>query len=123
MRYRFNPNLRIYFLAKDTRKGGEQESAEIGPSLDFHTKTLSELTEITKFDLDKSKSQVLLFSVGYRYLPYPNASETIRFEPYFGVDVPARERFLISDGNRADLDWSNGRLSWHYRNRVSVERP
>jgi hypothetical protein len=51
---------------------------EIGPSLDFHIKGLSELAEITKFDLDKSKSQVLLFSVGYRYLPYPNAPPTNR---------------------------------------------
>jgi len=39
--YRFHPNIRIYFQAKDTREGGEQNSAEIGPSLDFHIKGLS----------------------------------------------------------------------------------
>ena len=108
--YRFNPNLRIYFQAKDTREGGEQNSAEIGPSLDFHIKVLSELAEIAKFDLDESKSQLLLFSVGYRYLPYPNAPPTNRFEPYFVVNVPARGRLFISDRNRADLDWSNGKF-------------
>ena len=108
--YRFNPNLRIYFQAKDTREGGEQNSAEIGPSLDFHIKVLSELAEIAKFDLDGSKSQLLLFSVGYRYLPYPNAPPTNRFEPYFVVNVPARGRLFISDRNRADLDWSNGKF-------------
>jgi len=43
--------------------------------------------------------------------------------PYFVVNIPARGRFFISDRNRADLDWSAGKLSWHYRNRVSVERP
>ena len=33
--YRFNPNLRIYFQAKDTREGGEQNSAEIDPVSTF----------------------------------------------------------------------------------------
>jgi len=37
---------------------------EIGPSLDFHIKGLSELAEITKFDLDN------------------------RFVPYFVVNIP-----------------------------------
>jgi len=106
-----------------TREGGEQNSAEIGPILDFHIKSLSALAEITKFDLDKSKSQMLLFSVGYRYLPYPNAPPTNRFEPYFVLNVPARGRLFISDRNRADLDWSNGKFSWHYRHRIYVERP
>jgi hypothetical protein len=121
--YRFNPNVRMYFQAKDTREGGEQNSGEIGPSLDFHIKKLSELAEITKSDLDESKSQLLLFAVGYRYLPYSNAPPTNRFEPYFVVNVPFRGKLFVSDRNRADLDWSNGKFSWHYRNRVSVERP
>src|SRR5262249_39272022 len=104
--YRFNPNLRVYFQVKDAREGGEQNSAEIGPSLDFHVKKLSELANITAYDLDKAKSQILLFSVGYRYLPYPDAPPTNRFEPYFVVNVPARGRLFISDRNRADLDWT-----------------
>jgi hypothetical protein len=56
--YRFDPNLRVYFQAKDTREGGAQNTAEIGPSLDFHVKSLQKLREITAFDLDKSKSQL-----------------------------------------------------------------
>src|SRR6516162_9895707 len=61
--YRFNPNVRVFFQAKDTREGGDSTTAEIGPSLDFHLKELSQLSDITTFDLDKSKSQLLLFSV------------------------------------------------------------
>jgi hypothetical protein len=29
---------------------------------------------------------------------------------------------LISDRNRADLDWSSGSFAWRYRNRVTLER-
>ena len=121
--YKFDPNFRVYVQVKETREGGAPTTAEIGPSLDFHVKKLSELSDITAFDLDKSKSQVLLFSVGYRYLPYPNAPPTNRFEPYVTIHLPSPGRLLISDRNRADLDWSSGRFSWHYRNKVSVERP
>jgi len=39
------------------------------------------------------------------------------------IHLPSPGRFLISDRNRADLDWSRDEFSWHYRNRVSVERP
>jgi hypothetical protein len=43
---KFNPNLRVYFQAKDTLEGGEQNWAEIGPSLAFHIKKRSDLTDI-----------------------------------------------------------------------------
>jgi len=39
------------------------------------------------------------------------------------IHLPSPGRLLISDRNRADFDWSSGRFSWHYRNKVSVERP
>jgi len=121
--YRFDPNWRVYFQAKDTREGGSQDTAEIGPSLDFHLKSLEKLREITAYDLDESKKHILLFSVGYRYLPTPNEPPTNRFEPYFIVHLPAPGQILLSDRNRADLDWRSGNFSWHYRNRIDVERP
>lgn len=98
--YRFNPNLSVDFQAKDTREGGEPTSAEIGPSLDFHVKWLQKLVEITTYDLDKSKSHLLLFSVGYRYLPYPSAPPTNRFEPYVAIHIPTKGKLLVSDRNR-----------------------
>ncbi|HEX8895280.1 MAG TPA: DUF2490 domain-containing protein, partial [Terriglobales bacterium] len=97
--------------------------AEIGPSLDFHLMSMEQLRDITAFDLDKAKSHVLLFSVGYRYLPTPGEPPTNRFEPYVIVHLPAPGRILLSDRNRADLDWKSGNFSWHYRNRIDVEGP
>jgi len=119
--YRLDPNFRVYFQAKETREGGAPTTAEIGPSLDFHLMSMQPLSEITAFDLDKAKSHVLLFSVGYRYLPTPGEPPTNRMEPYVIVHLPAPGRILLSDRNRADLDWKSGNFSWHYRNRVDVE--
>ena len=31
-------------------------------------------------------------------------------------------RILLSDRNRADLDWSKDQLNWRYRNKVTLER-
>ena len=30
--------------------------------------------------------------------------------------------FLLTDRNRADLDWKTGNFSWRYRNRLQIER-
>jgi hypothetical protein len=121
--YKFNSNVRVYFQAKETREGGEPTTAEIGPSLDFHLQELSKLRDIAGLDLDKSKSHLLLFSIGYRYLPTPDEPPTNRLEPYVTIRLPTPGRILLSDRNRADLDWKSGKFSWHYRNRIDVERP
>jgi hypothetical protein len=121
--YRLDPNWRLYFQAKETREGGALTTAEIGPSLGFHLKSLQRLREIAAYDLDESKSQALLFSVGYRILPTPGEPPTNRLEPYVIVHLPAPGRLLLSDRNRADLDWKSGNFSWHYRNRIDIERP
>lgn len=121
--YGFSPNARVYFQAKETREEGEPTTAEIGPSLDFHLQDLSKLRDIAGLDLDKSKSHLLLFSIGYRYLPTPDEPPTNRLEPYVTIHLPAPGRILPSDRNRADLDWKSGNFSWHYRNRIDVERP
>ena len=31
-------------------------------------------------------------------------------------------RLLLTDRNRADLDWSNGSFTWRYRNMLSLQR-
>ena len=107
--YKFDPNLRVYFQAKDTREGGAQNSAEIGPSLDFHIKPLEKLRDIAAFDQDESKSQLLLFSVGYRYLPTPGDPPTDRFEPYVIVRLPSPGRAATSLGTIAIALMSKGR--------------
>jgi len=41
----------------------------------------------------------------------------------FTLNYPVpRINFLLSDRNRADLDWQGGSFTWRYRNRVQLER-
>lgn len=35
---------------------------------------------------------------------------------------PLGAGFLLSDRNRADLDWKSGEFTWRYRNKLTVER-
>jgi hypothetical protein len=111
------------FQAKETREASTPTTAEIGPSLDFYLRSLSKLVDITKFDRDDSKSRPLVFSIGYRYLPTPGHPPTNRIEPLATVNFTLpKTRILLSDRNRADLDWQNGTFSWRYRNRVQFEK-
>ncbi len=65
-------NIRFVFQAKDTREGGDPTQVELGPSIDFYLKRLVKLRDISAFDLDDSKSRLLVLSIGYRYIPSPN---------------------------------------------------
>jgi hypothetical protein len=119
---KLSSDLRITFQAKATREGGDPEQAEIGPSLDFYLKPLIRLQDAAKFDLDDAKPRPLVFSIGYRYMPQANKAPPInRMEPVLTFHFPMA-RFLLSDKNRADLDWQNGSFSWRYRNRVQIEK-
>src|SRR5271167_1652772 len=116
-------DLAVSFQAKETREAGDPTQAEIGPSLDFYLKPLIRLQNVTKFDLDDSKYRPLVFTVGYRYLPQANhAPATNRMEPVVTFNFPLKARFLLSDRNRADLDWKSGNFSWRYRNLFQIEK-
>ena len=117
-----HPDVRFEFQAKQTREGGEPTQAELGPSLSFYLKPLLKLKDFAKFDLDLSKSRPLVLSIGYRYLASPDGPAVNRMEPVAIFHVPLKGRILISDRNRADLDWSKGKFTWRYRNQVTVER-
>lgn len=120
---KLDPDLRFTFQVKETREGGDPTQAEIGPSLDFYLKPLIKLKGATEFDLDDSKSRFLVLTIGYRYLPQANgAPATNRLEPVATFNFPLKGRFLLSDRNRADIDWKNGGFSWRYRNRFQIER-
>jgi hypothetical protein len=120
--YKLAPDVRISFQAKETREGGDPTQAEIGPSIDVYLKPLLKLKNVTRFDLDDSKSRPLVLSIGYRYLPSPNAPAENRIEPVATFHFPLKAGFLFSDRNRADLDWKGGKFSWHYRNLVQIEK-
>jgi hypothetical protein len=115
--------LRVTFQAKETREDGQPQQAEIGPSLDFYLKPLIRLKDVTQFDLDDARSRPLVFSIGYRYVPQANNAPAInRMEPVVIFHFPMPTRFLLSDKNRADLDWQIEGFSWRYRNRVQIEK-
>jgi hypothetical protein len=120
--YKVNSAVRIWFQAKETREAGDPTTAEIGPSLDFYLKPWIKLKDTTTFDLDDSKARPILFSIGYRYLPTPGEPPENRFEPVMTLNFPVGGEILLTDRNRGDLDWKDGKFSWHYRNRVQLER-
>lgn len=120
--YKIPSGPRILFQAKETREGGEATTAEIGPSIEFSTKPWIRLKGASAFDLDDAKARPVLVSIGYRYLPYPDAPPKNRLEPFVMFRFPMKGKILLSDKDRADLDWRSGGFSWEYRNRLQFER-
>ena len=120
--FKLNSNIRFVFQAKETREGGDPTQAEIGPSIEFYLKPLLRLKKVTSFDLDDAKSRPLVLAIGYRYVPTPGKPTVNRLEPVLTFHFPLIARILLSDRNRADLDWSGGNFTWRYRNRVTLER-
>jgi hypothetical protein len=117
-----NPNIRINVQAKDTREGGEPTQATIGPSVEFYVKPLIKLGNITRFDLDDAKKRPLVLAAGYRFLSSPTSPSTNRIPLAATSHLPLKANLLLTDRNRADLDWSSGAFTWRYRNMLSLER-
>jgi hypothetical protein len=63
----------------------------------------------------------LVLEAGYRYITAPGAVPENRLETIATSHFPMKAQFLISDRNRADLDWKNG-FTWRYRNKLTIER-
>jgi hypothetical protein len=116
-------NVRLELQGKGAiQAGGGFYGATLGPSLEFNLKPLKKLKDIALFDLDDMKCMPVTLSIGYRYLPSSTGLTTNRFEPILTLHIPAPERLLITDRNRADLDWSNSSFKWRYRNKITIER-
>lgn len=119
---KLNSVLRAYLQAKDDRDEGTSDQLSIGPSLQFYVKPLIKLRTITTFDLDDSKPRVLVVETGYRSVTAPNALPINRMEDMVTLHFPLKAGFLISDRNRADLDWTSESFTWRYRNKLTIER-
>jgi hypothetical protein len=117
-----NPMVRFYFQAKDDREGGDPVQATLGPGIDFYLKPLLKLKKIAAFDLDDAKHRPLVLEAGYRYITSPNADPENRFLTAVTLHFPMKGSFLITDRNRADLDWKGGQFNWRYRNKLTLER-
>jgi hypothetical protein len=119
---KLNSLVRVYLQAKDDRDGGDPTQFTIGPSLQLYLKPLLKLKNVTTFDLDDSKSRLSVLETGYRYVAAPDAPPENRMEAVDTLHFPMKGGLLISDRNRADLDWKNGDFTWRYRNKLSLER-
>jgi hypothetical protein len=115
-------SVRAYLQAKDDRDGGDPTQFTIGPSIQFYLKPLLQLKKITSFDLDDAKSRALVLETGYRYITAPGAPPENRMETIAMLHFPLKAGFLVSDMNRADLDWKSGSFTWRYENKLTVER-
>jgi hypothetical protein len=120
---KLNSYWRLRVQAKDTRDGGDPTQAGIGPSVELYVKPLVRLRKVTAFDPDDSKTRPLVFSAGYRYIVSPSSPSTNRIELSATSHFPMKPGFLLTDTNRSDLDWSDGKFTWRYRNRPQLEKP
>jgi hypothetical protein len=119
---KLDPSVRLRVQAANTREGGDPTQLTLGPDMDLYVKPLVKLKDITAFDLDDSKSRPLVFSAGYRYLTAPDSPSTNRMILTATSHFPLTLRLLLSDRNRSDLDWSDGKFNWRYRNKLEIER-
>jgi hypothetical protein len=120
---KLNPIVRFRVQAMDTRDGGDPNQAAIGPDLDIFLKPLVRLEKVAAFDLDEAKSRPLIFAVGYRYIAAPDSPSTNRMILMATSNLPVKTGLLLTDRNRADLDWSEGKFTWRYRNKLQAEKP
>jgi Protein of unknown function (DUF2490) len=119
---KLNPMARVYFQAKDDRDGGDSTQATLGPSIEFYLNPLVRLKTIAAFDLDDAKHRPLVFEVGYRYIAAPNTDPENRVIMAVTPHFPMKWSILITDRNRAELDWKGSTFSWRYRNKLTLER-
>jgi len=119
---KLNSTIRVYLQAKDDRDGGDSTQFAVGPSIQLYLKPLLRLKHVTVFDLDDSKSRALVLEAGYRYLTAPGAAPEERMVVAATSNFPLKAGFLITDRNRADLDWKKGVFTWRYRNKLTLER-
>ncbi|HXC94071.1 MAG TPA: DUF2490 domain-containing protein [Edaphobacter sp.] len=121
---KLNSEIRFQIQMKQTREGGEQTQAEIGPTIDFYVHPWIRLAKVREFDLDDAKSRPLVLAMGYRYLPEANGgAATNRLEPVWTSRFPVGAKVLVTDRNRLDLDWKTRGFTWRYRNRLQLEGP
>jgi hypothetical protein len=119
---KLNSNVRVYFEDKNDRDGGDPTQFTFGPSIQFYLKPLVKLRRVKAFDLDDSKSRVLVLEAGYRQIITPGDPSENRMQTAVTSNFPLKAGFHLSDRNRADLDWKSGRFTWRYRNKLTVDR-
>jgi hypothetical protein len=85
-------------------------------------KPLLRLKNVNTFDLDDSKSRLLVLETGYRYITAPGEPGESRLIEAATFNFPLSGGFFLSDRNRFELDWKNSVFTWRYRNKLTVDR-
>jgi len=106
-----NSDVRVSFYAAATRENRQGTSAEVGPNIDFYFKPLVKLKKITLFELDPSKSRLLMFRAGYRYMPSTDGPTEHRGLLEVTGNYPLVRGVLLSDRNRLDLRSIDGEFA------------
>ena len=119
---KLNSHIRVYLENKSDRDGGDPTQYTFGPSIQFYLKPLIKLKRVTAFDLDDSKSRVLVLEAGYRRITTAGEPSENRMQTAVTSNFPLKAGFFLSDRNRADLDWKSGRFTWRYRNKLTLDR-
>ena len=120
---KLNSVFRLGSTAKGDREGGDPVQTQIGPDIEFYIKPLLRLKRITAFDLNDAKSKSLVLETGYLSVTAPDTPNINRMILSVTSHAPLKYGFLVSDRNRADLDWETGKtFEWRYRNLLQVER-
>lgn len=115
-------SFKAYLQAKDDREGGDPEQFTFGPSIQIYRKPLIKLKKVTVFDLDNAKSRPLVIESGYRIITASDTAVEHRAVEAMTGHFPFVAGILLTERNRADLDWQNGRFTWRYRNKLTLER-
>jgi Protein of unknown function (DUF2490) len=120
--FSFSSSVRLFLQAKDDREGGDPQQFTFGPSIQFYFKPLLKLKHVTTFDLDDIKKRMAVLESGYRIITAPNTPVENRAIESVTFHLPIMTKILLSDRNRADLDWQAGTFTWRYRNKLIAER-
>jgi hypothetical protein len=119
---KLNDKVRLLFMAQQTRENRTGADAEIGPNIDIFLNPLLGLKRVTVFQLDQSKSRPLTFRLGYRYMPSTTNPTENRIVIEATPRYPLIRGVLLTNRNRCDLRFIQGKFSWRYRNRLMAER-
>ena len=119
---KLNDKVRLLFMAQQTRENRTGTDAEIGPNIDIFLKSLLRLKRVTVFQLDQSKSRPLTFRLGYRYMPSTTNPTENRIVIEVTPRYPLIRGVLLTNRNRCDFRFVQGKFSWRYRNRLMAER-
>ena len=119
---KLNSKVRLVGIAKRSTDGTTFNSYEVGPNLDVIFKAFRPLVRAGLRSNDDSKHHYVTFRVGYHYFINSTGPRESRVVLELTPRYSWPWSILMSDRNRSDLRIIQGKFSWRYRNRMTLER-